>query len=206
MSLDVKIVGKDGEAVKITENAMEVIVHDHPAKGDHAFLLPFREFMSNSAGATDMLVDGSTTPQVFSINARQDYDIWVRSVSFTISDAGATLSKFGNLTALTTGCALAWESNALGHVTIGDGLKSNFDFVQMADFNPSFGDGTAAFRAGNAVGTSEAFVPTLDFSKSFGFKWGIPLIKGTQDRIIFTINDNVSTIDRFDAVVKGVKL
>jgi hypothetical protein len=162
--------------------------------------------MANDANSTDMLVDGSSTAQEFYIEASPDYDIWIKTLAFTIADAGATLNSFGNITALTNGCQLDWKSNVLGTVILGDSLKSNFDFVQMADFNPPFGDGTSAFRASNVVSTSEAFIPQIDFSKSYGFRWGIPLIKGTKDRLCFTINDNVSTIDRFDAVAKGVKI
>jgi len=124
----------------------------------------------------------------------------------TLADAGATMNKFGNITALSNGCNLEWKSNVLGIVSMGTALKSNFDFVQMADFNPSFGTGTSSFKASNVEGTSEAYVPQIDFTVSYGFRWGIPLIKGTTDRLCFTINDNVSTIDRLDAVAKGVKL
>tara|TARA_R110002126_G_scaffold47086_11_gene131927 strand:+ start:107 stop:727 length:621 start_codon:yes stop_codon:yes gene_type:complete len=206
MTLKTQIVGKDDNAVNVSEGALETIVHDHPPKGETEFLLPFRQFMANAAGATDMLVDGSTTPQLFYIEASPDYDIWIKTLAFTIADAGATMNKFGNITALTNGCDLDWKSNVLGTVAMGTALKSNFDFVQMADFNPAFGTGTASFKASNVFSTSEAYVPQLDFTKSFGFKWGIPLIKGTTDRLCFTINDAVGTVDRFDAIAKGVKL
>jgi hypothetical protein len=205
MTAKFQIAGAHGQTANITEGALETVAHDHPPKGEVEYLLPVREFMATSAGATDMLVDGSSTTQEFFIEASPDYDIWIKTLAFTISDAGATLNKFGNITALTNGCTLDWKSNVLGTITIGSGLKSNFDFVQMADFNPSFGDGTAAFRASNVSGASEAYVPQIDFSIAFGFRWGIPLVKGTKDRLCFSINDNVTTIDRFDAIAKGVK-
>lgn len=201
-----QIVGKDNNAVNVTEGALETISHDHPPKNEVEFLLPHREFMATVAGSIDMKVDGSSTPQEFYIEASPDYDIWIKTLAFTIADQNATLDKFGTLAALTNGCQLDWKSNVLGTVVLGNALKSNFDFVQMADFNPSFGDSTTAFRASNVEGASEAFIPQIDFSLSYGFRWGIPLLKGTKDRLCLTINDNVSGVDRFDAVAKGVKL
>lgn len=167
---------------------------------------PFSQLMVNSSGATDMRVDGSTTSQDFYIEASQDGHRYVHTLAFTIADAGATLKKFGSITALTNGCELFYEDARIGTATIGSELKSNFDFVQMCNFEPFFGSGDDSFRAKNVISTSEAYIPILDMEDVFGITHGIWLPKGTNRRLTLRVNDNVSAIDRFDVKVFGYDL
>jgi len=36
--------------------------------------------------------------------------------------------------------------------------------------------------------------------------WGLRLRKGTKDRLVFTVRDNITAIDQFDAIAYGLKL
>ena len=208
--IDIRIADGDGSGKVAhidTNGAIATVEHAHPPlDNDSRIMLPVREYLKTSAGSSDMLVDGSSTPQKFAIRASAEYDIWVKSISFVIADAGAALNEFGNLSALTNGCQLDWISEQQGDIVLGDELKTNFDMVRLANFNQAFGGGATAFVANNVQSTSEAFLPVLDFPLTFGFRWGIPLVKGTNDCVQFTINDNVSTMDRFDAIAYGVKI
>lgn len=163
----------------------------------------FRAYLKTAAGSSDMKVDGSTNNVVFSIVADVDDDIYITSLSFVIADAGATLNKFGNITALTNGCEFFYESTE-GSIVIHDALKTNFDFVRLCNGNPAFGDGTSAFRAGNVSGTSEAYLPTFD-TRVFGFPFGIRLRAGTEQKIVLKIKDDCQGVDQFDAVAYGFK-
>jgi hypothetical protein len=195
-----------GNRVKISdEGELHVVVHNHPPDEESTLAEPLREFLTNSAGASDMRVDGSTTNVIFSIEADAEKDIYIRSLSFVIADASATLNKFGNLAALTNGCVLAWSNQSLGETIIGDNLTTNFEFVRLCLGNPSFGDGTAAFRAGNVAGASEGYIPVLNFQDVFGMDYGIRLRRGTTDKITLTIRDNVSGVDQFNAIAYGIK-
>jgi len=190
------------------EGTAQVVVHPHPPQEESLSTIPYRQYLTDdgtTSGSNDMRVDGSTTPQTFCIKAVEDFNLYIRNIAIVISDAGANLSDFGSIAALTNGIDIKWITQDLGTVDIATGLKSNFDFVQTALGQPAFGTGTSSFRANNVVGTSEAYIPVISFPDLFGFSWGIRLRKGTKDKICFTINDNITSIDRFDALAAGIK-
>lgn len=166
-------------------------------------LRPFSSFMLDSNGSSDMKVSASLTGFVdYEIGSSSDGDRYINALAFTISDSGAVLNKFGNITELINGCQLIFQDEIAGNVIIADSLKSNFDFVQMCGFFPSFGDGTAAFRASNVFGSSEAYVPILK-SDLYGLKNGLHIPKNSTKKLILRIRDNVSGVDRFDVKAFG---
>lgn len=211
--MPIKAIIEDGRGSENTvyvneEGSLEVVVHPHPPKEDLALTQPFRHYFTDTGDATgsiDMRVNGSTNNIDFFISAEEDVNIYVKSISILISDAGATLSDFGNLNALTNGIEFCWQTQDKGIIVIADSLKTNFDFVRLAVGEPSFGDGATAFTASNISGQSEGFLPVIDFSKIFGVQYGLKLRRGTQDRIFFRIKDNVTAIDQFDAIAYGIK-
>ena len=69
----------------------------------------FREYLTSSAGVTDMRVNGSVTPVDFSIYSSSIADRYITQLSFIIADAGASLNEFGGLAALTNGCHLHYK-------------------------------------------------------------------------------------------------
>lgn len=176
-----------------------------PPSGEETKITVYREFLTlNNDGTTnDMRVDGSTTSQYFWVNAEPNFDIYITTLSFLISDAGAELDEFGNLAALTNGCRLFYEDNN-GEINIGTDLVSNFEFIRLCQGNPSFGNAADAFRARNIVGASEGYIPVFDF-RNFGFRWGLKLKAGTNNRLVMEINDNVSSIDGFNATAYGFR-
>jgi hypothetical protein len=188
------------------EGEQAVVIHPHPPKDEDVSAIPVREFFKTSAGSSDMKVDGSTTNVRFTIESDVTQDKYIKTISVVIADASATLSKFGNLTALSNGVVFGWESTDLGDVTIADALKSNFDFVRLALGNPPFGDAAGAFRASNIISTSEGYVPVIDFAAMFGLPWGLRLKAGSADKIVFTVRDNVTGVDQFDAIAYGIKI
>jgi hypothetical protein len=176
-----------------------------PPSGEETKITVYREFLTlNNDGTTnDMRVDGSTTSQYFWVNAEPNFDIYITTLSFLISDAGAELDEFGNLVALTNGCRLFYEDNN-GEINIGTDLVSNFEFIRLCQGNPSFGNAADAFRARNIVGASEGYIPVFDF-RNFGFRWGLKLKAGSNNRLVMEINDNVSSVDGFNAVAYGFR-
>jgi hypothetical protein len=211
MSLPVRVESYTGSTLKINgEGEASVVVHPHPPKDEEGVAVPFIQSLTadgTSTGSVDMRVDGSTNAQEFYVSADQTKDTYIKTVQFTIADATATLNKFGNLTALTNGCAFEWDTQEFGTVTIKSGLKSNWDFVKMARGQPAFGDGASAFQAGNVVSTSEAYVPVVDMSYLFGIPWGLRLRAGTKDRLVLKVNDDISTpsVDEFTSEVSGIR-
>lgn len=194
-------VGREGEAY--------TVVHPHPPKDEFVHPLPYRQYMTDnglSTGANDMRVDGSVTEQTFYVTPpTSERDLYVGRLDITIADAGATLSNFGNIAALTNGVKLEWITQEFGTVEINESMKSNWDFVRLSGGKPSFGDGTAAFRANNVIGTSEGYLSSIDFDEIFNLRWGIRLRRKTEDKLVLTVRDDVTGVDKFDAVAYGIQ-
>jgi len=210
--VEIKDGSGSGSSLKINgEGEASVVIHPHPPRDEDAVTgtaIPFRQYFTDdgySTGSNDMRVNGTTTNQTFFIQAEEERDIYIGRVSIVIADASATLNKFGNITALTNGVVFEWASQQLGTTIIHEGLTSNFDFVRLGGGMPAFGDAAGSFRASNVSGNSEGYIPQVDFSDIFGMPWGIRLRKGTTDRISFTIRDDVSGVDQFDAIGYGIK-
>ena len=162
----------------------------------------FRQYLTadgTATGTNDMQVS-SETP--FWVPADPDFDLYISSLSFAITDGGATMNNFGNISALTNGCLLEYQSSE-GVVVIHDALKSNWDFIRLCQGNPAFGTGTSSFRANNVVGNSEGYIPILNFSDVFGVPWGLQLRAGTEDKIMLTVRDTTTGVDGFDCIAFG---
>ena len=153
-----------------------------------------------------MRVDGSVTNVDFYVEAQAGCDIYIKTIAIVIADAGATLNKFGNITALANGVEFFWETQADGETTLHPGLTSNFDFVQLCGGQPAFGDSAGAFRGTNIQGSSEGYIPVLDVGKIFGMPYGLRLKEGTTERLVFRVRDDTTGVDRFDIVAFGSTL
>lgn len=192
-------IGHEGEA--------SVVVHPHPPFEEEETSIPYRARFTNSAGSENMNVDGSVTEQRFSINAVLTHDIYVNSLSVKISDTGSpNLLKFGNLSALTNGVEWTWETQDLGVEILHDGIKTNLEFIRTGNKTVGIGTGADAFLADvSGGGTEKAYLPTIDISEQFGKPWGIRLRKSTNDKMVFTVRDDLSGLSGFDIIAYGVK-
>lgn len=212
MTVPVAIIDGQGSGIAATvniEGALEVVVHSHPASTDRITTIPSRKFFTDNGlvtGNSDMRVNGSINPQSFFIEALENTDGFVKTISIVIADQSATLNKFGNLAALTNGVEFSYVSDEFGTVVIADALKTNFDFVRMSLGSPAFGDGTAAFRANNVSGNSEAYIPVINMAILFGMPFGLRLRAGTKDRIVFTVKDDLTGVDQFDIIGYGIAI
>lgn len=189
------------------EGTIGVVIHPHPPQTDETLPIPFSLFFKDGAGSSDMRVAATlAAPVMFSINAEQDRDVYIKTISFEIADASATLSKFGNIAALTNGVKLQWFTSSLGTVDLSEELKTNWDFIRLCGGNPGFGDGVNAFRASNVSGSSEGYIPFLDVGGVFGVSYGIKIRAGSTDRLTILVQDNTSAVDAFNAIAYGTKI
>lgn len=177
------------------EGEIAVTMHQHPPLDEVVEAFPFAQWFTAdgaSSGSNDLRVDGSVNPQKFYISARSDVDLFIKTISVRISDAGATLDEFGNLPALTNGVSFEYISGSIGDLVIQDQIQTNLDFIRLGVSTPAIGGGTDAFKADLTGGGADTYLPVIDLSATFGFVWGLHLKKGTLDRIQFTVNDNLS--------------
>jgi hypothetical protein len=182
------------------EGTAGVVIHPHPPDDDdNVILLPFRQYFTDDgtdSGTVSMKVAGTAAaPIPYWINAQDDRDIYIKTILVEITGAGGLLNEFANLgAALANGVDFYWETQAGGRVTIDDALQTNWDFVRLSGGVPAFGDGNNSFRANNVSGTSEGFIPTFDIAKLFGLPWGFRLRRGTQDRVVFAVQDDLTPV------------
>lgn len=187
------------------EGAIGAVVHPHPPKGETDTSLPYRARFTNSAGSSDMNVDGSVNEQIFSLRATSVRDIYINSISVRIADGGSpSLNKFGNLAELANGVGWEWVTSDLGTIILHEGITTNLEFVRTGHKTHAIGTGTDAYLADvSGGGTSKAYLPIIDISEQFGKPWGLRLRAGTNDRLDFIVRDDLSTIDAFDAISYG---
>ena len=210
MSVRSKIVFGDNEAIVDENGFLQVSVSSTPIARLGNNQIVYRKFLTldNDGTTTEMTVDGSTTSQLFSVNAEPNKDIFITSLSIIIVGTGIVLGNdfAGSGASLTNGCRLYYEDNVNGEVNIGTQLQNNFDFIRLCQGNPAFNDGAAGaaselgpFIAPSIAGTTakggsvaDGIIPVLDIKSVFGLAFGIKLSANTKDKLVLEVNDNLS--------------
>lgn len=195
-----RIIGKNGKELNINgEGELTVAIHTHPPIDEKIESLPFRAYFRNSAGSNDMRVNGATTNVDFSIDADEDFDYYIKTLSVKLADATAQFNEFGALAALTNGIEFKWRNQKTGELIIHDGIKDNLEWFRLSDQAPLIVDLSG--------GGADAVVAHIDLGKLFGNEWGVRLVKGRKDQLVFTVKDNLSVgIDEFNIIGYGVKI
>lgn len=178
-----------------------------PPYGKAQKVIPLRQYLTQNGtptGTFSMLVNGSSTYVDYYISSSIGNDRYISAIQFIVSDADATLNKFGAITALTNGCQLFYSSIVTGIQYFHASLKSNFDFIRLALGNPtvSGGSSTDVWKAGNVIGASDAYLPTMDMSFLMP-PFGLQLLAGSDQRLTFRVRDDCRGIDGFDCIVYG---
>jgi len=141
MSIKVRIEDGDGSGkkAKVTEGGY-VFVQDSnlPPVDDRDLQIIYRQNLTlNGDGTTtEMTVDGSTTPQLFTIDAIPEKDIYITSLSIFVQATSLTLGQdfagsnvAQGVLALPNGCRLFYEDKN-GEINIGTDIVVNFDFIR----------------------------------------------------------------------------
>ena len=203
MSRNSNIIDGDGTGTYLKVNEGGYVLTQSsglPPKDDRDIQIVYRKFLTlNGDGTTtSMLVDGSTTPQLFYVEASPNNDIYITSLSIVVQAGGVNLGNdfLGNTTGLANGCRLYYEDKN-GETNIGTNLTTNFDLIRLCQGNPGFGDNANAFKIPNLAGknktVADGYIPVLDFPEIFGFNYGLRLQRGTTNKLVFEINDNLTT-------------
>lgn len=194
MAINLKIEDGDGSGIKAKVNeGGYLFVQDSnlPPIDNRDLQLIYRKNLTlNDDGATtEMTVDGSTSSQLFYIQSVPEKDIFITSLSIYIQATGIALGQdfAGSGVDLTNGCRLYYEDEN-GEINIGTDLINNFSFVRLCQGNVPFGDNSTAFIKTDGV---DAVFPTLNFKKVFGFQNGIKLLRGTTNKLVLEVNDDL---------------
>lgn len=207
-----RIIGNDGDALKVSEEgAIGVVQHQHPYLDETVNALPFRQYFTDNGvigGSNDMTLDGSVTPQEFYISASPDYDIFIKYITCEIGDTGSlALNKFGAEPALTNGVSFYYDTQIEPDYVLHEGIKTNKEFIRIASDTTGIGTGTEAFLADvSGGGTEKSYLPNMAITEAYGFIWGIRLKKGSNDRIMFRVNDDLTGLTTFNAIATGTRI
>ena len=207
-----RIVGVDNKQLKINgEGELSVVIHQHPPIDEEVVALPFRQYFTDNGGLTGsniMNVNGSVNYVDFYISASPTEDIYIKYITTEIGDGGApALNKFGALTALTNGVAFYWDSQTEPLYVLHEGIKTNKEFIRIASDTGAIGTGTEAYLADvSGGGTEKSYLPNIDMKEIYGLNWGLRLRKGTKDKIIFRIQDNLTGLTTFNAIATGTRI
>ena len=203
--------GRGGRLKINGEGELPVVIHTHPLKDEIVESYPFRQYMTDTGvdgGDNNLIVDGSTIAQDFYISANTEFDIWIKVLNIRIGDTGTVnLSRFGGLAALANGCEIIYSNSVIGDYVIADELKTNLDLVRIGDRTAAVGTGSDAFLLDvQSGGTEDTYLPVIDFQTLFGFSWGLRLKKGSKDKLIFRIKDDLAGLITFNIIGTGTRL
>ena len=207
-----RIVGEDGKQLKINgEGELSVVIHQHPPIDEDVAALPFRQYFTTDglkSGSNDMAVNGATNSVDFYITASPDFDIYIKYITVEIGDGGTpALNKFGALTALTNGVAFYWDTQIEPLYELHEGIKTNKEFIRIASDTGAIGTGTDAYLADvSGGGTEKSYLPNIDMKEIYGLPWGLRLRKGTLDKIIFRVQDDLTGLTTFNAIATGTRI
>ena len=160
---------------------------------DHDFLAANT---SVSFSTSNLAVNGSVTPQVFSVRPETAEQVNVTAhvtrIIFTCVCTGAvTLEKFADLTALTNGLLLRHvDGETINYFNV----KSNIDLASLAyDFE--------VYQASNPAQGLNGFTCRLTFAGNS--KMGTALRVRPTDDLQLIVQDNLSTITELGVMVEG---
>ena len=199
MSRNSNIVDGDGSGKYIKVNDAGYILTQNsivPPNDSRDLQIIYRKFLTLNADGTttEMLVDGSTTPQKFYVEASSENDIYITSLSIIIQGALLNLGDdfAGSGSALGNGFNIYYEDQN-GLINIGTDLTTNFDFIRLCQGNPNFGNDGDAFIIPGLTEAATGIIPILNFNEVFGLTYGLKLLRGSNNRFVFEINDDLTT-------------
>jgi hypothetical protein len=206
------IVGEDGVALRVYgEGYTTVALHQHPPEDESIIALPFRQYFTDNgsvSGSNVMGVNGATNYVDYYISAQQGYDVYIKYITVEIGDGGIpSLNKFGALTALTNGVAFYWDTQTDPLYELHEGIKTNKEFIRIASDTGAIGTGVESYLADVSGGGSEkSYLPNMDITESYGLPWGLRLKKGTNDRLVFRVQDDLTGLSTFNAIATGTRI
>ena len=184
--------GVNGNIAKVdNEGAIHVIAHPHPPLTEYVESLPFRGKFTNSAGVTNMNVNGSVTPQIFGIRNPAGSDIPLaiditRLMFVGLTTSTPTLAQFGNIAALARGIQVRkvdgeWH-NVFNAKTNAEMKNIMYDFEIQAAASQAQDGFTGRFTLTNL---------------------GAVVRIGANEDLQIIIQDNLTALTKFEIIAEG---
>jgi len=205
--------GTDNKAKVSRYNAQYVCIHDpelSPSGTKNRKRL-FSEVLGStgaSSGIINMNVDGTTDQEFYigadtTVDGDNAFDIYIMSIIFIVADTAVVHSKFGNVSALTTGIdVIVTESG--GETYLLKEIKTGGQMIAHAGALNAFGDGALVNELTNWTDLDDAQIITMPVSQFV--PGGIRLGHGTKDRISLWVRDDLQGLTEFTCRCFGYKL
>ena len=150
-----------------------------------------------------MNVNGSSTAQVFSIDANDDFDIRIMELLIYTEDTAETQNdKFGALAALTNGWDLEIEESGATIFLI-EKAKTSGELITKTN-TPIYGVAVDKWNSVALVdGTNYAGFYRYDIGRIV--PGGLRIGNGTGDRLISTVNDDMRGLTDFTVRALGYR-
>ncbi len=192
-----------------TRNRVEVSMHtpDVPEAGEENRLRYYSELVGSagaSSGNVNMNVDGSVTPAAFFARSEGEADVHITEIVIYLEDSKVANKKFGDINSLTNGWDLQVEESGVTTSIVSKAKNGGQILVQTSP--PIFGtDANKLNRVGDPsdTGENEGFLVSFNISESL--PGGIRLGRGTQDRIVSIVNDDLTGLADFEVRLIGYR-
>lgn len=157
----------------------------------------FRGFLTNGTNK-DLNVNGSVTPVNFSVTSVSGKVLYISQLRVVLKDTYLELDtqdfrRFGTATAgttpLTNGLTLIAKQGGENTLLFAEPVKTIGQFLDYAD------DFT---NLKNSVGSQEDFL-----SFDFHFEQPIVLPEAVTDKLVMTVQDDLTAVDEFRVLVRG---
>jgi hypothetical protein len=189
---------QSGEAARVSDAGAMYVYQDSPpppvigTENKRRFLNGYLGTGGLDTGTTNLRVNGLTNNVEAYIEAHPDYDIHIMGISFLIADSAVVHNKFGNVAGLTLGFdVFAVESGVstylLKNILTGGQLIAHSGGARV------FGTGGESNEIVNWSGNSDAQFVYLDLGAVMPPE-GLRIGRGTQDKLVVRIKDNLSQI------------
>lgn len=184
--------------------AVYQIAEPLPDLGTKNRLRFFRSFALNSAASSNMNVNGSVTPQLFTIDAAPDYDIYITKIIMVIADTLVRHGRFGNVPQLANGFDLiAFESGE--ETPLINKAKTGGEMLAQSGLLSPFGNGTEVNELSDwREGTEDAQIVTIPIADYV--RGGLRLGRGNTDQLRAVVNDDLTGLTEFTVLALGMRL
>ena len=144
-----------------------------------------------NGGSPDMNVNGSITPMIFSLTPPINKKWVIHRLLLLIEDNAMSWNKFGGISPLTNGVKIDYDDNAIQTDISHTNIKKNRDFV------------IESYDTNIKSESTDLLSMRWTFKKS-----GTPLVMlgSTNDEFRFTINDNLTGLIYFHAIIQGYEV
>jgi len=200
-------VGRKRAAAVTSRNALQVamVEPDVPAIGTPNVYRYLSRYLTDdglATGSANQNVDGSSTPQTFYLTASADYDIRITHILILISDSGVSHNNFGALSALSNGWDLEIVEAGVSTYLV-DKAQTGGQVIAQTGFFWPYGDGATSWELANWTGSTDA--QTINFPLGNIIPGGLRLGRGTQDKIVATVNDSLTGLTEMWVRVMGFR-